>query len=63
MNIQSHKWAVISHRLYHNSSLMWCAILEESLSMYGGVWNFIKTIIFALFVTTCKKGKKKEKKV
>lgn len=42
LNFQSHKWAVISHRLYHDSSLMWCSILKESLSMYGGVWNFIK---------------------
>lgn len=42
---------------YHSQKRcrMWCSILKESLSMYGRVWNFIRTIIFALFVTTCKK--------
>lgn len=29
--------------------------------MYGGAWSFIKTIIFAMFVTTCKKRKEKKK--
>lgn len=28
----------------------WCTIHKESLSMYSRNWNFIKTIIFALFV-------------
>lgn len=43
------------------SSLTWCSILKESLSMYGGVWIFIKTIIFASFVMTCIKKQNKKK--
>lgn len=60
LNFQSHKRDLISRRFYHKSSLMWCSILEESLSRYGRVRSFIKTIIFALFVMTCKKQKQKQ---
>lgn len=54
LKFMSHRWDDISHKLYHKSRLIRCSVLEESLSMYGRVWSFIKTIIFALFVMTCK---------